>query len=1070
MKRNAMRRNLRQSIVKSFGRYVAIALIIALGAGIFVGLRMSKTDMIHTGQAMVDTKNMFDFRMISTYGWTDDQVRDFAALEGVEEAEGTIYFDLIARTEGKDDDRVYRFYSIPDRINQITLQSGRMPVSDDECLADGYKESSQILGKKVVLSESNAEDSLDAVKYREFTVVGLIYTPIYMDMNRGTTSVGSGSLENYYFVPEGAFDVDYYTEINVTLEGQHAIYSPEYQKVLDDVSDYLEAETERLGQERYHQVKYDAVQEYNEGYLEYLDGVQEYKDGKAEAEQELADALQELEDGEKELSRAWQQLQDGRKQLKDGKIQLQTGLQEIRSQKQQASAGLAQVEAALPQARAALAAMGDGSVLKAAMDSAAQKVASTQAAIDAALAENPEADVSGLQAELSQHQAQYSASASAYGQYAAVESKVSMLEGQKAQLEAGLQQITLAEMQLGMQKEKLKEAEDSINAGIAKYKEGKAELEEGWAEYEEAKIEVAQELADAEQELADAKMDLDEAYQEIQDLEEPDTFLLDRTSNVGYNNLDSSSDIVAGVSRVLPVFFLLVASLVCITTMTRMIDEERTQIGTLKALGYSNAAIIGKYMMYSGSGAILGCTLGIILGCTVFPQVIWEAYKIMLYIQPNILLTVNWPLAICVVSIYTAVMLLVTWYCCRRTLQEEPAELIRPKAPDAGKKILLEYLPFWHKISFLNKVTIRNIFRYRQRLLMMLVGIGGCTALLVTGFGLRDSLVSVVDVQFEEVTLYDMEVYFREDISGKTRKEFLNILGEGSSSMFYHQSSVDLEFDNHSKELYMISAGEELSNFIDLHSGESKVSMPQLDQVVLSVGVADMLDIKIGDTLTIRNPDMQTMELTVSGIYDNHVNNYCIVSPQTIEKQWGEKPEIQMAFVRLPEESEVHAMGAKLTDSKEVMNVSISEDMAEMVGNMMKALDLVIILIVCCAGLLAVVVLYNLTNININERIREIATIKVLGFNASETSAYVFKENMTLTVVGSLFGIFLGIALLSFVMEQIKIDMVWFKMQIKTISYVVSVALTLLSAIAVNFIFYFKLQKINMAEALKSVE
>jgi len=215
---------------------------------------------------------------------------------------------------------------------------------------------------------------------------------------------------------------------------------------------------------------------------------------------------------------------------------------------------------------------------------------------------------------------------------------------------------------------------------------------------------------------------------------------------------------------------------------------------------------------------------------------------------------------------------------------------------------------------------------------------------------------------------------------------------------------------------------------------------------------------------------MQTMELTVSGIYDNHVNNYCIVSPQTIEKQWGEKPEIQMAFVRLPEESEVHAMGAKLTDSKEVMNVSISEDMAEMVGNMMKALDLVIILIVCCAGLLAVVVLYNLTNININERIREIATIKVLGFNASETSAYVFKENMTLTVVGSLFGIFLGIALLSFVMEQIKIDMVWFKMQIKTISYVVSVALTLLSAIAVNFIFYFKLQKINMAEALKSVE
>ena len=246
--------------------------------------------------------------------------------------------------------------------------------------------------------------------------------------------------------------------------------------------------------------------------------------------------------------------------------------------------------------------------------------------------------------------------------------------------------------------------------------------------------------------------------------------------------------------------------------------------------------------------------------------------------------------------------------------------------------------------------------------------------------------------------------------------------------------------------------------------------MPGLNEVVLSVGVAENMGIHIGDTVKMRNSDMDTLKLTVSGIYDNHVDNYSIVLPETIESQWGNPPEQQMAMVRLPQDAEVHTIGAEIADLKSVMNVSVSEDMAGMVKNMMEALDLVIVLVVFCAGLLAVTVLYNLTNININERIREIATIKVLGFNASETSAYVFKENMTLTVVGSVLGLGLGYLLLVFVISEVKIDMVWFKALVKPISYVYSGALTLLSAIVVNFIFYFKLQKINMAEALKSVE
>jgi len=288
--------------------------------------------------------------------------------------------------------------------------------------------------------------------------------------------------------------------------------------------------------------------------------------------------------------------------------------------------------------------------------------------------------------------------------------------------------------------------------------------------------------------------------------------------------------------------------------------------------------------------------------------------------------------------------------------------------------------------------------------------------------------------------------------------------------MFYHQSSIDLNFDNHTKEIYLIASGSGLEDFIDLHVGEEAIPLPGVNEVVLSVGVSETMGIEVGDQVQLRNADLQVLDLTVSGIYDNHVYNYAIIVPETIEHQWSETPEMQMAFVKLREGEDPHAASADISALLDVMNVSVSEDLADMVGNMMEALDLVVWVIVFCAGLLAAIVLYNLTNININERIREIATIKVLGFNAAETGAYVFKENLSLSAIGSVVGLGLGYLLLLFVMSQIKIDMVWFKALAMPVSYVLSIALTMLAACVVDFVFYFKLDKINMAEALKSVE
>jgi len=1077
MKRNAMRKNLRQSILKSFGRYIAIASIIALGAGLFVGLLMTKTDMVATGQVFTDAQNMFDFRMVSNYGWTEEYVRAFSELEGVVDAEGTFSVDLIAQVGDAEESGVYRFYSIPEKVNRIELRAGRMPQEKGECLADGFMGGEELIGQSVTVSDDNDADDLENLRCKRFTVVGCVSSPLYMDRNRGTTSVGSGSLENYFYIPGEAVDTAYFTEINVTIAGAFPIFTDSYRDALEAAADALEPEAKRLAQERFQDVKAEAEAEYQDGYQEYLDGVKEYEDGKAEAEQELKDAKQELEDAEQELKDNRKKLIDAGNEIDEGKKQIEAGRGEIERAKQELAAKKAEAE---PQIEAA----------KQQLDDQAAKL---EPSYQAAVAAKPQltAQIAELKSQISaidpedetqsdQLEALNSALAAAEGQLSGVEQVIGAmeaiqagyqkLEGQKQQLAAAQAQLAAAEQELWANEETLDNAYSKLMINWGLWHQGEAELEDGWREYADAKQEAEQELADAQAELWDAEQELEDAREEIDAMDKARLYMLDRNSNVGYSNLDSSSDIVAGVSRVFPVFFLLVASLVCITTMTRMIDEERTQIGTLKALGYSSGAIIGKYMFYSGSSALLGCGVGIWAGSVVFPRIIWQAYGIMFYIQPDIVLRVDWLLCAAVVLSYTAAMLFVTWYCCRRTLEEEPSELIRPKAPDPGRKILLERLPFWKRISFLNKVTIRNIFRYRQRLAMMLVGIGGCTALLLTGFGLRDSIVNVVGYQFSDVTLSDMSVYFREEITQKDREKFRKAVEGAEDTMFYHQSSVELEFDGQVKEIYMISGDSHLQNFLSLHSGERDLSLPSEGEVVLSVGVARNLDIDTGDTVTVRNSDLETMELTVSGIYDNHIDNYAIVQPETIESRWGEPPEQQMAFVRIGQGQDVHSLGARISALACVMNVSVSEDLAGMVGGMMEAMDLVIGVIVFCAALLAVIVLYNLTNININERIREIATIKVLGFNASETAAYVFKENLVLTVAGSLLGLLFGKLLLSFVMSQIKIDLLWFKAAVEPASYAWSIALTVLSAIVVDFIFYFKLEKVNMAEALKSVE
>lgn len=1149
-----MRKNLVQSIIKSLGRYIAIVLIIALGAGMFVGLRTTKSDMISTCQMYTDQQNMFDLRLISTYGWTQNQVMAISEMEGIQDAEGIFSVDAVFHRDNAEDESVYRIYTLPEKVNLPFLVSGRFPASADECVVDARKLSDKYIGTKLVLSESNDSDIMDTLSESVFTIVGRVNSPLYMNMDRGTTSVGNGSISAFMYVPLDGVKSDYFTEIDVRITGSHIVYSDDYDNAMDRVADGIKPMLTPLAQDRYEFVRNEAEDAYAEGLQKLVDGKKEYDENWENAQKEFLDAQKALQDaqkeiadneaiildGEKQILEGQKTLDDGRKellysrnilsknkeeiydqiatansellanyrtvltnlrQIEDGILQIDNGLVEINSGISQLEAGLSQLDTGLSQL----------DILISVMD---VSISTAQAMLDEATARIEEDRLNQLQQrldnliaskeeyvakrnDLSASRDTYSAQLSDLRiQKESLESQknellsnrdllnnaldtinIGFMESQNGKAQADLE-FGLAEDQIAAAQLQLENGQAELDAKKKELEEGKIELDkakqtlqDGQDEYDRSYEDAMNEFAAAKKELDDAENELADARDKIDNMSEPSTFVLTRNTNVGYVTFESNADIVAGVSKVFPVFFLLVAAMVCITTMTRMVDEERTQIGTLKALGYTNREIASKYLIYAGSAAIIGCGVGVVAGSIVFPTVLWQAYCIILNVTDWVVLGFDWTLCVLVLLAYTSITLIVTWHSCRTELRDVPAELIRPKPPTAGKKILFERFSFWNRISFLNKVAIRNIFRYRQRLFMMLLGIGGCTALLVTGFGIRDSIVDIVDIQFENVTKYDISITFADDQTDELQDSFRSEVKQDIQGvLFCHQSNVELDFSNRTKEINLLAPNGSLEGFMDLHYNNQSVEMPHEGEAIISVGAAKDLGIAVGDFVTVRNPDMQVMELRINGIFDNNVYNYLIVSPQTIEDQWGSFPKLQTAYVNVLESQEPHEVGAYLTGLQGVLNVTVNKDMAKSVGSMMEAMDLVVLTVVFCAALLAVIVLYNLTNINITERVREIATIKVLGFNAVETGAYVFKENLVLSAMGAIIGLGFGKLLHSFVMSQIKIDMVWFQNRITFASYLLSVVLTMLSACVVALIFYFRLDKINMAEALKSIE
>lgn len=1013
-----LRRSALREIRQSLGRYLAILSIVALGVGFFAGLKVTRSCMVKTAADYVSQQSLYDFKLVSTLGYDDDSARRVAAADGVKNVEVSKTLDVLI-TDRSGSERVFKAITLNRHLNRPLLQKGRMPRSGSECVVDSHC-SGIAVGDVIRLAADNEKSTKKRLRRRSYRVVGTIASPLYLDYNRGSTSLGDGTVSGFFALLPSGFRGSTGSELYVSVETGSAAFSNAYDRDIRNQKRGIRKAAKAASAARRQKLVRSARSRLNKQKARYRRSRAACEKEKQQSEEKLEAAAARLDQAEAQLAEQKADLMRRQTRLQNARRQLDTGIQRLDS-------SIDRIKKALAQASAGAGAGG-------AQDIAAPGGSGSGTGTGGD-SENGAAQLNTLKQQLQRKRRQ--------------------LQRQRAQVDSGLSRIS---------------------DGLRELRSGSEELAAQRQSWQSGKAEAEAEFAAAEKKLDRAAARLDKAERSIDDISAGRTYVLTRAANPGYATYESNTSILSSVARVFPLFFFLVAALVCMTTMTRMIDEQRAQIGVLKALGFGNRAILGKYLFYAGSAGGIGALSGYFLGTWLFPAAIWKAYgsmydfsdRIAYVFSPRLFLLSLGAALLCTVG--------TAWICCAGELRSAPAALLRPKAPHAGRRILLERIrPLWNHISFLWKVSLRNIFRYKKRFLMMIVGISGCTALLVAGFGIRTTIAGIGDYQYNEIDKYDYTVTFSGDSSAARQQAFRRSVQSGSAGAqvrFLNQESVEFSNAGKTRTVTLVTdraAG--FSDFVDLHSEERAVAFPRRGTAVLCQRLQEHYGVRVGDTVTLTQGSRR-MRVKVSGFCDNYINDYIYISRETYADGFGREPRLKTAWVRLPDASAaaVRASAAKARKCDRVTAVSTNRDMLDRIDEMMSSLTAVVLLIILCAGALAFIVLYNLTGIHITERIREIATIKVLGFYPGETASYVFRESFLLTAVGALVGLPLGTWLLHFVVHQINVATVYFEVRISPSGYLLSFVVTFVFALLVALVMSRRLRRISMTESLKSIE
>lgn len=1064
----------------SLGRFLSILCIVAIGVAFFAGIKASAPDMKNSADTYFDKYNVQDIQVYSTIGLTKKDVAAIKKIKGVKSVQPSFSMDTLSQIDSTQMVIKVISYGIDQKMNKVRVVEGRMPERENECLVEASSATNKLygtfhIGDTIKLQSGTDEALSKSLKHTKFKIVGTCYNPNYLSYEKGSSNIGSGTVNSFIYIQNTNVLKDYYTEVDVCVKGAKDLdcYSDEYFDVVDPVLKKIKKISNKQIDTRIQSYQSELDEKKQEATDKFKDAENQFNDAQNKIDSGLSEIQSnelKLQNSKDQINQGWNeyyanlQLLDNIPTLQNAIAQIEESekkLPELLSQKEQVENGLQEINAE-----------GD-------LNTKRTLIQSSIDFIDIALEElenyPDSSDAETIRIKLNEKKELLQGQLSLIDQAIA---KKAELEAILPQIQSGIEQIQAGvakKAELQSQLNQLLNAKNELNNAYVSLINGQAQYEDGVSKIEDAKNELNKSIEqltlskaefniqkhDALRELSDAQLEIDKM--------EGKWIVLDRNSHYSYRDYGACADRMDGIAKVFPVFFFLVAALVCMTTMTRMVDEQRNEMGTLKALGYSKLQIASKYIIYALVASILGSILGCSLGMYLFPTVIFNAWntlynidQIKFLFQPGLILLAS--------GSVTGITLLATLYSIYSELIEMPSQLMRPKAAKAGKKILLERITFiWKRLSFLQKVTARNIFRYKKRFFMTIIGIAGCSALLVAGFGINDSISDIVNQQYNVIYHYDATV------SAKTSEITSQIKSLKGVKDVYEEDhlavTTKIENKDISTTVHIISNDKKFKDFCTLFNGNNEFDLDD-SSVLISQKMATKLNKKAGDTIKIKDANNKVIKAKIKGVFTNYVGHH-IYASESLYKSWNTNAKTTHIYLIKSKKTTKkfeRNLGNKIMNIDGVQSVTFYSSLQKNFKDMIKSISYIVVVLVISAACLAFVVLYNLSNVNISERKREIATIKVLGFTRKEVDAYINRETILLTILGSLIGLGIGIGLHHLIMNLAEMDDIMFGRTINSISYVISFVMTIGFNAIINLCMHKKLNNIQMVESLKAVE
>ena len=1135
MQDRAYNKSIKREILSSKARFASILAIIFLGVAFYSGIKSSGPDIKASVNEFYKSNNLMDSKIVSSLGLTKEDLKLLENNDKILDYYGSHSVDANLTNINS----VVRFieYNPKEDMNLLEVVEGRLPENSGEIALD---EKALEIDKNLKIGDKYTiecdKDTIKSFKKETYKIVGFVKSPMYIDKeSRGTTSVGKGSVDYFAVLNHKDISMDVYTEIYITFKNLQNIdtYGDEYKEKMEENITYLENLYSKRQVERVEEIKSDAQKELDKAYKEVedgerellkgeeelKDGKEELKKGKAEYEDSLVKFNQGIKDGEgklvsgeKQLKEAQKEIDDklkeinlGQNQLQDAKYQLDKAKESFLSQNINPEKDTSEYEEQIKNL----------STLQNTYDllykdinntvnntKEGDEIPSEKIQYWKSIISNKNLGLTDLQPLVNQLEQNPSNKTLAQSISKNIEVASNTVYENKSNLQilvSGIKEYQSGKVEYEKQlktlnngKKQLEKAQAKIDKSKKELEQGKIELEkskkEGQAKLDDAKKEIElaeEEIVDGEKEieknkkkLQDAKEEIDDEQEKLNKMEEAKYYFFDRTDNFGYSGVGDAINSLDKIASVFPVFFFLVAIMICLTTMTRMVEENRTEIGTLKALGYSNLEISKKFVVYASLASISGSILGILVGSTSLPIIINFAYS-SAYNLPKLI--VKFYPSFTIQSIVLSILCTVgaSLFVLNVDLRSNPSEMMRPKAPKVGKKILLERItPLWRRLNFNQKVTLRNIFRYKQRMIMTVLGIAGCMAMLVTGFNLQASNKATLNNQFKKLWNYEAMVVFDEDASKKDDEDYNEVLKsikEYNSNINMRQESVTFNKENMNKQtamLYVPENTEDFGKFVLLNNRKSEeVYKISNDGVIITEKLANLLGASEGSTITMRDGDNNIYNIKVDHIVENYFSHFIYMSPSYYEKITKKKVVYNAQLLKLnSNDKNEEEISTKLINCDKVINVTLTSKTLNTSEESTASLNIIMLVLIFASGCLAFVVLYNLNNINVSERIRELSTIKVLGFYDNEVTMYILRENVILTLLGIFVGSFMGKILYTFIIKTAELDTMMMMPNIYMTSYMYSALITVLFSLIVMIMMHLKLKKVNMIDALKSNE